>query len=127
MATRLANEMSDIVEDVIANGELTQQDIKFIRNHIQEEFDTDILIELLSIAQCLDYKLIHSDFQDLLTECFTFLYVINNSISNRSAKELMNLFDPDDDISPHVREALRRLKNLKYGKEFQAFLDDNMI
>ncbi len=119
--------IKDIVEDVIANGELTKQDVEYIDGYIGYDVDIDVVVELLSIPQSLDEKNVHHDFRELLGRCLERLYAPDGVISDLLAKELVNLFDPEDILSSHEKAALRKLKRFKHGKVFQNFLDDRMV
>jgi len=119
--------IKEMVEDIVVNGELTRQDVEFMSDYIGQDTDTDTIVELLSIPQALDWNSIDREYQSMLARYLKIVYAPNGVITDISAKEISNLFDPEDEMSPHERRALKQLKNLKYGKEFQAFLDDNMI
>lgn len=123
----VACSIKEMVEDVVASGELTRQDVEFISDYIGQDADTDTIVELLSIPQALDWNSIDKEYQSMLARYLKIVYAPNGVMTDISAKELSNLFDPEDEMSPHERGALKQLKNLKHGKEFQAFLDDNMI
>jgi len=117
-----------MVEDIIHNNILTKSDVQFIRECVQPvDININTLVELLSIANNLNYNLIDSSYQELLKDYLMKIYIPTGIIDYISAKEIIALFNPEEELSYHIREILKKLKYIKHGIEFQAFLDDNMI
>jgi len=120
--------IEEISEDVVENGSLTKEDVKQIREFVQNELDVNVLIELLSITHELDWKNIDNDIIDLIVNCIRKLFCDEDTITDRNAIELIALFDPEKALNPFERKALRKIKiEDYYGKVLRDFMDDHNI
>ena len=119
--------IKEVVEDIIENGSLSRDDINELRLIVDECCDYDMLVELMSIADQLDWKRIDKELGLLIANCIIRLYAENNVISDTDAKEIIALFDPEEKLNPINRVALEKIKKLKHGVVLRNFLDDNMI
>lgn len=124
----VACSIKEMVEDVVKNGEFTEEDVLYIDENLSDEdVDIDVVLELLSVTQALDDSSIHTSFDTLLARCLEKLYAPSGELSNLNAKDMINLFDSEDTLTPHERGVLKELKQLPHSNVFQKFLDDNCI
>lgn len=117
----------EVVEDVISNGALTAQDVEFLDKFIGPNVSIDVLVELLSIPQALDWKVVDKSLSDLIFRCIIAVYVPNSTMDSIIETEIIELFDPDEPLSPVERETVKKLGKIKHGRILQDFLDINMI
>jgi hypothetical protein len=117
----------DIVEDILNNGSLTKQDVEELDKFIGQDTSIDILVELLLIPQSLDWKLVDPSLSDLIYRCIEALYFPDGKITSIIEMEIIDLFDPEDTLSPIEKEVLQRIGMKEHGKVLQYFLDTNMI